>query len=112
MAQTRESSEDQGIPKLGAELWELLVAYFKQETVQPIKGLGRYVAFGLVGSLLLGTGLVFLDAAALRAMQEGAGNPGDVFYGAHSWMPYAVCALGTAIVLGLAALRILRGRTT
>lgn len=106
---TPKGAPDRNVPQLGTELWELVVAYFKQETVQPLKGLGRYVAFGTAGSIVLGLGLAILDLAGLRAMQEEAGGPGGVFYGAHSWMPYAVCAVGTLLVMGLAALMILRG---
>ena len=38
------------------ELRELVVAYAKQETVEPIKGLGRYVGFGLGAGILIGLG--------------------------------------------------------
>ena len=48
------------LPQLVTELRDLVVTYVKQETVVPLKQLGRYVGFGLAGSLLLGFGVVFL----------------------------------------------------
>ena len=46
------------------ELKDLVVAYAKQETVDPLKGLGRYLGFGLGGAVLLGTGIFFLAMSA------------------------------------------------
>ena len=55
------------------ELKELVIAYAKQETVDPIKGLGRYVAFGVLGALLIGLGVMFLAiGAAARAAGRAA----------------------------------------
>jgi hypothetical protein len=106
---TREAG-DESVPQLGSELVDLIVAYLKQETLQPLKGLGRFVTFGTAGSVVLGMGLVILDLAGLRALQEVEGRPGEVFFGPHSWMPYAIVALATVVVMALAGLRILRGR--
>ena len=47
----------------------MLVAYVKQETLEPIKGLGRFALFGVLGSLLIGTGVVLLSVGILRALQ-------------------------------------------
>lgn len=75
------------LPELVRELWELIVAYFKQETVVPLQQLGRYVAFGLVGALLLGIGALLLAMAGLRALQE---ETGSTFTGNWSWAPYGI----------------------
>jgi hypothetical protein len=75
------------LPQLVFELRELIVAYFKQETVVPLKQLGRYVAFGLVGALLLGFGVVFLGVAGLRALQT---ETDTALTGNWSWAPYAI----------------------
>jgi len=107
---TRREAGDESVPQLGSELMDLIVAYLKQETLQPLKGLGRFVTFGTAGSVVLGMGLVILDLAGLRALQEVEGRPGEVFFGAHSWMPYAIVAVATVVVMALAGLRILRGR--
>lgn len=51
------------------ELVDLVIAYAKQETVEPLKGLGKKAAFGVAGAVLLGIGGIFCSMAALRAMQ-------------------------------------------
>jgi hypothetical protein len=86
------------IPQLVAELRELIVAYFKQETVVPLKQLGRYVAFGVGGALLLGFGALFIGIGGLRVLQT---ETDSTFTGNWSWVPYlivvAVLLLGAAI---------------
>lgn len=80
------------------ELKDLIVAYFKQETVEPLKALGRYVGFGLLGGLLLGTGVFFAAMGGLRALQT---ETGDAFDGNWTFAPYAIMvaalALGAAV---------------
>ena len=80
-------SERPPLPQLVSELWELIVAYCKQETVVPLRALGRYLAFGLLGALLLGIGAAFLTLSGLRALQT---ETGDTFRGDWSWAPYAI----------------------
>jgi hypothetical protein len=80
------------------ELKELVVAYTKQETVEPIKGMGRYAAFGIGGALLLGIGFVFLAMGALRALQT---ETGTTFHGNWSWVPYAIVVAAGFLVAGL-----------
>lgn len=67
------------------ELQELVVAYAKQETLDPLKGMARYVGFGLAGAVLTGLGVSFLSMAALRGMQS---NRGWLVNGNWSWVPY------------------------
>lgn len=81
------------------ELKELVVAYAKQETVEPLKGLGRYVGFGIGGALLLGVGLFFLAIGALRALQTETGTR---FTGNWSWAPYAIVLVGLVVFAALA----------
>jgi hypothetical protein len=82
------------------ELRELLVAYFKQEAIEPIKELGRFLAWGFAGSLFLAVGLVSLTLAALRALQT---ETGSTFTGNLSWVPYLVTLAACGIVAALAA---------
>jgi hypothetical protein len=75
------------LPQLVTELRDLVVTYFKQQTLIPLQKLGRYIGFGILGSLLLGFGVVFLALSALRALQD---ETGDTFSGDWSWVPYLI----------------------
>jgi hypothetical protein len=98
--------EQPGLPVLGAELWDLLLRYVKQETVEPVKALGRFVAFGVAGSLVFGVGLILLGLALLRALQTQL----RTFQGHLTWLPYVIVAVGAALTLGATGLRIGKGK--
>jgi hypothetical protein len=91
------------------ELKELLVAYAKQETVDPVKSLGRYLGFGLAGSLLMGLAAILLPLALLRALQA---ETGTALTGNWSWVPYAVTLVVVALVLGLIVAGLMRVKST
>lgn len=91
--------DDKSLPNLASELWDLVRAYAKQETIEPIKGLGRFVALGLAGSLLLGIGTVLLVLALLRVLQS---ETGSVFDGNLSFAPYLLTLVLCAGVIGAA----------
>lgn len=99
MAETQTKT----LPTLVSELWDLVVAYVRQETVEPLKGLGRFLAWGLAGALLVATGSVFWLLAALRALQE---ETGDTFTGDWSWAPYAITLAGAVMVAAVAVSRV------
>jgi hypothetical protein len=80
------------------ELIDLVVAYFKQETLEPLKGLGRYIAFGLLGAVTLGTGIFFLAMGALRALQTETGETFDDWM---SFIPYVIVVVALIIGAGL-----------
>lgn len=81
----------------GQDVWELLVAYAKQETVEPLRGLGRWIGFGAGGSILIATGISLLLLAALRALQT---ETGTTFTGNWSWAPYVIVLVGALVVGG------------
>jgi len=95
------------LPDQVAELRELVVAYFKQEAVDPFKALGKFVAFGLAGSLLLGVGSIFLTVGGLRALQV---ETGDTFTGNWSWAPYAIMGAALAIGVGILVFAMTSGK--
>jgi hypothetical protein len=83
------------LPQLVTELRDLVVEYVKQQTLVPLQQLGRYIAFGILGSLLLGFGVLFLGMSTLRALQT---ETGDTFAGDWSWVPYLITFV--ALLLG------------
>jgi hypothetical protein len=85
-----QSRTPPSLPQLVLELRDLVVAYFKQETLVPLKDLGRYAAFGIGGALLLGFGALFLAVGALRALQT---ETGDTFTGDWTWVPYVIVVI-------------------
>lgn len=85
------------------EIFELVRAYAKQETLGPLKGAGRWLLLGVVGSLFLGTGLLVLTIAVLRLLQTEV----SVFDGAFTWAPYAIAM---AVTIGLAGVSLSRIR--
>jgi hypothetical protein len=80
-----KASADRGFLADVSDLWQLVVAYFKQETIEPIKGLGRFVGWGLAGSLAVGLGGVMIVLGLLRLLQTF-----DTFDGNLSFFPYLV----------------------
>jgi hypothetical protein len=84
------------LPQLITELRDLVVAYFRQETVDPLKSLGRYALFGVGGALLLGVGAVLLSVGVLRLLQV---ETGATFHGDWSWAPYLI-VFATLILSG------------
>jgi hypothetical protein len=83
------------LPTLVMELRDLVVEYFKQETVVPLRQLGRYLLFGLLGALLLGLGVVLLAVGGLRVLQNETDTS---LTGNWSWVPYAI--MFVVLVLG------------
>ena len=94
---------DKSLPTLIAELRVLVVEYAKQETVEPLKSLGRFAKFGFVGSFFLGVGFLLLSLAGLRALQE---ETVPHWTGNWSWVPYLITVAGALLVAGLLAMRI------
>ena len=89
-----------------AELRDVLLAYFRQEAVEPLKRLAAWAGFGLAGGVFLCTGLVLLALAGLRALQTETGGH---LAGNLSWSPYAI-VLAAVLVVFLAARSAARAR--
>jgi len=94
-----------GATTAGREFVDLVVAYAKQETLGPVRGLGRFVALGVSGSIALSIGLLLLLLALLRALQT---ETGSTFQGHLSWLPYVITAAAALAVLGLSVWRIMK----
>ena len=94
-----------GLKEQGRGVVDLVIRYLKQETVGPLQALGRFVAYGTIGSVFLGIGLVLLLVAVLRALQEETA----VFHGNLSWIPYLIVAVLAVAIIALAAWRVVSG---
>lgn len=100
---------DKSLPTLATELWELVRDYAKQQLVEPLKGAGRFVGYGVGGGILLGTGLVLLAVGLLRALQTETGSH---LQGNWSWVPYLAVLAVSAAVIGLLASRMGKRKET
>lgn len=94
------------LPDLLSELWEMIGTYVRQETVEPIRAVGRFVAFGTLGALLVGTGVVLLAVGVLRVLQ---GETGGTFDGNLTWAPYGI-VFAVLVVGGVLSLAAIGGR--
>ena len=78
-----------------AELRDVVLAYFRQEAVDPLKRLAAWLGFGLLGGVFICTGLVLLALGGLRALQT---ETGAHLTGSLSWTPYAIVLAGVLVV--------------
>jgi len=86
------------------ELWELTREYAKQETVDPLKAIGRFLALAIPGAALIGLGGFFLGLGIMRLLQE---ETGVHLTGSWDWVPYLVSlvVLVLAVVVLVAAIK-------
>ncbi len=102
----RSDNGGHGLRNAGDDAFQLTVDYLKQETVDPLRGLGRFLYMGIAGSFFLAIGILLILIGILRLLQT---ETGTALTGDWSWVPYAVVVvLGTGII-GLAAWRITAG---
>ncbi len=71
------------VTEIVQELVDLLKAYAQQETVDPLKALGAYLAWGGLGAVLLAMGIFFvaLERAARPADRDGFDLRGQLVLG-------------------------------
>lgn len=102
-AGSSKRGEPKSIPEVATDLFEMAKAYAKQETIDPLKGLGRFLSYGVGGAILLGVGSVLLLLAALRAMQT---ETSTAFTGNLSWAPYLIAVAAGLVLIALALRRV------
>jgi hypothetical protein len=73
--------------------------YARQETIDPLRGVGRYIGFGFAGAVIGGTGVALLLLSLLRALQT---ETGDALDGNLSWLPYVI-VLAVGVLLAFIA---------
>jgi hypothetical protein len=89
------------------EIVRVLRAYAMQELVDPIRGLGVYLAFGIGGAALAAIGSGLLLLGVLRCTQFEAPDKLDAI-GRSSVVPYLIVVLLGAVTMALLVRRIPR----
>jgi hypothetical protein len=102
MARREDGAKDKGkkgasLPGEAQELFQLVIGYAKQETLDPVRNLGRFVGFGLGGALLGSLGAVLLLLGSLRLLQT---ETGDALDGNLSFVPYVVVLVLSGAIAG------------
>lgn len=79
-----------------------MVDYAKQETLGPIRGVGRWLAFGSVAVISLILGICMLALGVLRLLQFELFENSTTW----SWIPYLLVMILCLLVVVLALSRI------
>ena len=87
-----------------ADTVQMVKAYARQETLDPVKTAGKWIAFGLVGAICIGLATALLTLGLVRMVQhEWPGTFGGRWT---SLLPYLFGFLLCVLVAGLALMRI------
>ena len=87
--------------RTSGDLPDLLRRYVRQETMDPLRSLGRFLGLGIAGSLMIGAWVVLVAVGALRLLQDWS-----ALSGSWSWVPYLVVAMALSTIAVLAGKRI------
>jgi hypothetical protein len=98
-------SEAKGAVSEVGELVDLLKRYLLQETLGPLKTMGRTLGFGAAAATAFGIGATFALIGVLRVLET---ETGTVFGGDLSWAPYGLTVVAGVLVIGFAAAMLLR----
>lgn len=96
------------IPDVVTDLVALVKDYARQETIDPLRHLGRFLGWGTAGAVMLGIGSLLMVVAGLRALQT---ETGSTFTGNLSWAPYGIALVVAAAIAGL-SLRAISSRSS
>ena len=91
------AKKNKSLPGEAQDLFQLVVGYAKQETLDPVKNLGRFIGYGMAGALLGSLGAVLLLLGALRLLQT---ETGDTFDGNWTFVPYVVVLAVSGAIAG------------
>ena len=76
-----------------SELINIIISYVKSQTLVPLKRLGRYLGLGIVGSLFMTNGAIFVSLGILRYLQT--------LDSSLSFLPYVILAVVDICLLGI-----------
>jgi hypothetical protein len=102
---SRESSTKGDI----GEFVDLTKRYVLQETLGPLKSIGRTLAFGSAAALMFGFASILGLLGVLRVLETETGTR---FSGNLTWLPYLITIGAGLLILLLAALILLRSPKT
>lgn len=104
MAESTDSKKRTSTGDNIAETFQMVKDYARQETLDPLRNAGRWIAFGVVGSILIGLATAFLSLGLLRMVQtEWPGTFGGRWA---KLAPYGFALAMCVLVAGLAFSRI------
>jgi len=86
-------------PSSQEDVLDLVVAYAKQETIEPLRGALRWILWGLASMAFICTGLVFIVLGVVRASQDVLG---ESFQQSWSFVSYFAGVLACGIVVAFA----------
>lgn len=84
------------LSRLITELFELVVAYIKNQTLVPLKRLLRYVGLGITGLIFIAIGLLLVSIGLLRYLETLS-----TFDGTWSFVPYLIVSLTAICIIGI-----------
>ncbi len=85
------------------EVIEFIKTYAKQETLDPLKGAGRWLAYGAAAAFAMGLGLMIVLLGLLRLIQT---ELEDLAEWQWSWAAYAITLVVTAGLLVITLMRV------
>ena len=88
---------------------DFVKAYAKQETLDPLKGAGRWLAYGGAAALCMGLGLMLILLGTLRLVQTEVDR---LARGSLSWAAYFVTLIVTCVLLVITLLRVKKSTLT
>ena len=98
-----KSEDSEG--KSFADVYEMVFDYAKRETLKPIRGAGRWIAYGLLAALCRSAALVFGALGVLRLLQTS--DLGDS--SSWSWLNYLLALAVCVVLFFVAKSRIRKG---
>ena len=99
-----DNNADKSPAETFGELRTMVTDYARQETVEPIKLLGKWIGFGVAGALMVGIGVSYLAFALLRWTQSIDWFQPDT----RNWLPYLIAFTGLIVCVALAVLAMTR----
>ena len=94
-----ESKQDASL----GEVIDFVKNYAKQETLDPLKGAGRWLAFGAAAAFTMGLGLLIVLLGLLRMFQTELETLAEWQW---SWAAYGITLVVTVALLAITLLRV------